>query len=112
MTEPPPRLDDFSDLIKLTIMQLEEDDSTLLSSKRVEALLDSTRFMRTSSKNMSGVFVDDEGRTRIIRLLGQIAEDVELMGSLKFTDKNEVILFSLTFNGYLTICVFMSCRFL
>ena len=89
--EPPTFVDDdVGALLPDNMHQLEHDDFAVLTSEQLEDLLKQTTFMRTSSKNMSGVFVNDNGRVLVVRLIAQIAEDMDLIGSLKFVDAGDV----------------------
>lgn len=80
----------ISDVVTSAIAQLEEEDNHVLSAVQIDHLLDSTQFMRTSSKSMTGVFVNEEERVQVIRVIGQVAEDFDLLGSLKYKTSADV----------------------
>ena len=82
----------FEDIPYL-LEQLDVEDNTVLSEERVQSMVDSLSFMRTSAKNNSCVFVDNEGRVMNVRLLAQMAGPIALMGSIQFVPKTEVCVF-------------------
>ena len=84
----------IADLIETTVTQLEEEVNHVLTPDQINALLETTTFMRTSSKSMTGVFVDSDKRVQVVHVLGQMSEDFELMGTLKYKQASEVLLFA------------------
>ena len=94
-SDPPPV--SLPDSILATIAQVEEDNNNVLSEAQLDVLMNNTKFMRTSFKSMSGVFVDNDDRIQVVRVIGQMAEDFDLMGSLKYKLASDVRFFFTSF---------------
>ena len=76
--------------IVASIDLLEEYDNHVLSEAQVDFLMETTKFMHNSFKSLSGVFVNGEDRVQVVRVIGQIAENFDLMGLLKYKQAIDV----------------------
>lgn len=84
---------------------LAQDPHGILTDAQVAAQLESINFLRTGkrSKDESGTIVDSANRTIVVRVLGQMYDDIDPIGTLKYVKPEEVcILFYTRLTTYLS----------